>query len=51
MNKDYQNELTPEVREKMNKNLVYVGIFSILMLFAGIVPWSAFLILFNNSCI
>jgi cytochrome c oxidase subunit 3 len=33
---DYNQELTPEVREKMRKNLVYVGIFSIAMLFAGL---------------
>lgn len=33
---DYNQELTPEVREKMRKNLVYVGIFSIMMLFAGL---------------
>ena len=32
----YENELSPEVREKMKKNLVYVGIFSIVMLFAGL---------------
>ena len=33
---DYNQELTPEVREKMRKNLIYVGIFSIAMLFAGL---------------
>ncbi|MEY4659802.1 MAG: hypothetical protein RJB36_1568 [Bacteroidota bacterium] len=33
--KDFSNEISPEVREKMKKNLVYVGIFSIIMLFAG----------------
>ncbi|MDR0801414.1 hypothetical protein [Fluviicola sp.] len=33
---DYNQELTPEVREKMRKNLVYVGIFSVVMLFAGL---------------
>lgn len=30
------NDLNPEVKEKMKKNLVYVGIFSIVMLFAGL---------------
>jgi cytochrome c oxidase subunit 3 len=30
------NVLNPEVKEKMKKNLVYVGIFSIVMLFAGL---------------
>jgi cytochrome c oxidase subunit 3 len=29
-------DLNPEVKEKMKKNLVYVGIFSIIMLFAGL---------------
>ncbi len=33
---DYDKELTPEVREKMKKNLIYVGIFGIIMLFAGL---------------
>lgn len=35
MKKEYSDELTPEVREKMKKNLVYISIFSIVMLFAG----------------
>lgn len=35
MKTNYESELTPEVREKMKFNLVYVGIFSIVMLFAG----------------
>lgn len=35
MKQDYSQELAPEVREKMKKNLVYVSIFSIVMLFAG----------------
>jgi cytochrome c oxidase subunit 3 len=33
---DYSKELSPEVKEKMKKNLVYVGIFSIIMMFAGL---------------
>lgn len=33
---DYDKELTPEIREKMRKNLVYIGIFSVVMLFAGL---------------
>lgn len=32
---DYIKELTPEVREQMKRNLVYVSIFSIIMCFAG----------------
>lgn len=35
MRQDYSQELSPEVREKMKRNLVYVSIFSIVMLFAG----------------
>lgn len=35
MKADYSKELDPVVREKMKKNLVYVSIFSIIMLFAG----------------
>ena len=35
MKKDFDDQLSPEVREKMKKNLVYIGIFSIVMLFAG----------------
>jgi cytochrome c oxidase subunit 3 len=33
---DFSNELSPETRVKMKKNLLYVGIFSIVMLFAGL---------------
>jgi cytochrome c oxidase subunit 3 len=35
MKPDYSKELDPAVREKMKKNLVYVSIFSVVMLFAG----------------
>ena len=35
MQAEYENELSPEVKEKMKKNLVYIGIFSVVMLFAG----------------
>jgi cytochrome c oxidase subunit 3 len=35
MKEEYDKELAPEVREKMKKNLVYIGIFSVVMLFAG----------------
>lgn len=35
MQADYEKELSPEVQEKMKKNLVYIGIFSVIMLFAG----------------
>lgn len=35
MRRDYSLELDPKVREKMKKNLVYVAIFSIIMIFAG----------------
>jgi cytochrome c oxidase subunit 3 len=33
--RNFENEISTEVKEKMKKNLVYVGIFSIIMLFAG----------------
>ncbi|GEM_PF-150311 len=36
MRKDFDDELTTEQREKMKKNLVYIGIFSVIMLFAGL---------------
>jgi cytochrome c oxidase subunit 3 len=36
MRKQYDDELTTEQREKMKKNLVYVGIFSVVMIFAGL---------------
>lgn len=36
MNKDYNTDITPEVREKMKKNLIYIGIISIFMMFAGL---------------
>lgn len=36
MRQDFKNELTPEQREKMSKNLVYIGIFSVVMIFAGL---------------
>ncbi len=35
MKQEYIKELTPEVREQMKRNLVYVAIFSIIMFFAG----------------
>jgi cytochrome c oxidase subunit 3 len=47
MRRDYSQELEPEVREKMKKNLVYVGIFSIVMLFAGFT--SAYIVSMGDS--
>jgi cytochrome c oxidase subunit III len=35
MKRDFSKELEPEVREGMKKNLLYVGMFSIFMMFAG----------------
>lgn len=43
----FENELDPKVREKMKKNLVYVGIFSIVMLFAGFT--SAYIVMMGDS--
>lgn len=47
MNKDFERELSPEVREKMKKNLVYLSIFSIVMLFAGFT--SAYIVSMGDS--
>ncbi len=47
MQKDFDKELSPEVREKMKKNLVYVGIFSVAMLFAGFT--SAYIVSMGDS--
>lgn len=47
MNRSYEQELSPEVREKMKKNLVYISIFSIVMLFAGFS--SAYIVTMGDS--
>lgn len=47
MAKDYTEELPYEVREKMSRNLVYVGIFSIIMVFAGLT--SAYIVSMGGS--
>jgi cytochrome c oxidase subunit 3 len=47
MKRDYSKELSPEVREKMKKNLVYVGIFSIVMMFGGLT--SAYIVSMGDS--
>lgn len=44
---DYDKELSPEIREKSKKNLVYVGIFSIVMMFAGFT--SAYIVSMGDS--
>lgn len=44
---NFDKELDPQVREKMKKNLVYVGIFSIVMLFAGFT--SAYIVMMGDS--
>ena len=36
MKKDFNEEIAPDVKEKMKKNLVYIGIFSVFMVFAGL---------------
>lgn len=36
MRKEFSNELAPEVREKMKKNIVYLLMFSVFMIFAGL---------------
>lgn len=47
MRKEFDNELTTEQREKMRKNLVYIGIFSVVMLFAGLT--SAYIVSMGDS--
>lgn len=37
MREEFEQELTPDVREKLRKNLVYAAIGSIIMVFAGLV--------------
>lgn len=43
----FENELSTEQREKMRKNLVYIGIFSIIMIFAGMT--SAYIVSMGDS--
>jgi cytochrome c oxidase subunit 3 len=47
MKRNFTDELSPELREKTKKNLVYVGIFSIVMLFAGFT--SAYIVSMGDS--
>ena len=47
MRPDYRKDLDPEVRVKMKKNLVYVAIFSVIMLFAGFT--SAYIVSMGDS--
>jgi cytochrome c oxidase subunit 3 len=47
MRPDYSKDLDPEVRVKMKKNLVYVGVFSVIMLFAGFT--SAYIVSMGDS--
>lgn len=47
MRPDYTKEMDPIVRVKMKKNLVYVGIFSVVMLFAGFT--SAYIVSMGDS--
>ena len=47
MKRDYSRELAPEVREKSKKNLVFIGIFSIIMMFAGFT--SAYIVSMGDS--
>jgi cytochrome c oxidase subunit 3 len=47
MNKNYEQEWSPEVREKTKKNLIYIGIFSVIMMFAGFT--SAYIVSMGDS--
>jgi cytochrome c oxidase subunit 3 len=47
MKRDFSQELSPEIREKSKKTLVYLGIFSITMMFAGFT--SAYIVSMGDS--
>ena len=47
MRQQFEAELTPEIREKVKKNLVYVSLVSISMVFAGLV--SAYIVSMGDS--
>ncbi len=47
MRKDYNYDVSYETKEKMNRNMVYVGIFSIIMIFAGLT--SAYIVSMGGS--
>lgn len=47
MRQKFEAELTPEIREKVKKNLVYVSLVSISMVFAGLV--SAYIVSMGDS--
>lgn len=47
MKQEFINELSPDVKVKMKKNLVYVSIFSIVMLFAGLT--SGYIVLMGDT--
>jgi cytochrome c oxidase subunit 3 len=47
MRRDYYSELKPEIKIKAKRNLVYVTIFSIIMLFAGLT--SAYIVSMGDS--
>lgn len=47
MRQQFEAELTPEVREKVKKNLVYLSLVSISMIFAGLV--SAYIVSMGDS--
>ena len=47
MKQSFDEELDPVIREKMKKNLVYIGMFSVVMLFAGFT--SAYIVSMGDS--
>lgn len=47
MKQQFEAELSPEIREKMKKNLVYAALISITMVFAGLV--SAYIVSMGGS--
>ncbi|MCO5258853.1 MAG: cytochrome c oxidase subunit 3 [Crocinitomicaceae bacterium] len=47
MRQEFEQELSPEIREKLRKNLVYAAIGSIIMVFAGLI--SAYIVSMGDA--
>ncbi len=47
LRRDINSDLSPEIKEKMKKNLIYISIFSVAMLFAGLT--SAYIVSMGDS--
>ncbi len=47
LRKNINSDISPEIKEKMKKNLIYISIFSVAMLFAGLT--SAYIVSMGDS--